>query len=199
MRYNGKISEWNDVRGFGFVTMAGTGARHFLHIRSFRGRGRRPAMGDAVTFELQAQDGRPDEAVEVLPIGEKLAAPSVGPSRSFAIDWLIALLQALALSIALFTARLPGWVALLILAGSFVAFVMYNIDKRRAEQGMSHARISEAGLLKISLVGWPGALAAQQLFRHKSSKLGFYIPFRLLGMGQALVLGWFAAGGGLPF
>jgi uncharacterized membrane protein YsdA (DUF1294 family)/cold shock CspA family protein len=199
MRYNGKITDWNDDRGFGFVTTAGTGVRHFMHIRSFHGRGRRPAVGDAVTFELQPQDGgRSDAAVKVLPMGERFAAPTTGPSRSFAIDWLIALLQALALGIALLTARLPGWVAALVLAGSFMAFVIYNIDKRRAEQGLSHARISEVGLLQISLIGWPGALAAQQLFRHKSSKSGFYVPFRLVGLGQAFVLAWFALGRSIP-
>lgn len=200
MRYNGTLSEWNDERGFGFVTVAGTGARHFMHIRAFQAGGRRPVIGDRVTFELQAQEnGRPPAAVAVRLAGEKAAArPAAPKDRRFAVDWTIALLQMLALGAALFSARLPGWVGLLIIIGSFIAFVMFNIDKRRAEQGMSRERISEASLLQVSLIGWPGALAAQQLFSHKSSKSRFYWPFRLIGLGQALVLGWFALGRNLP-
>lgn len=198
MRYNGKITDWNDDRGFGFVTMAGTETRHFMHIRSFEGRNR-PADGNVVTFELKPQDGgRPPAAVAVKPVGEATMAKTALPTRRFAIDWSIALIQAAALVTALFTARLPGWVAWLILAGSFIAFIIYNVDKRRAEQGMSQDRISEASLLRVSLIGWPGALAAQQLFGHKTRKHSFYFPFRLIGLGKALVLGWFALGKGIP-
>lgn len=200
MRYNGTLTEWNDERGFGFVTVAGTGARHFMHIRAFESRGRRPTPGDRVTFELKNQDnGRPPAAVAVRLSGEKARAqPTVSKGRRFAVDWTIALLQILALGTGLLSARLPGWMALLISIGSLTAFVLFNIDKRRAEQGMSRDRISEASLLQISLIGWPGALAAQQLFRHKSTKGSFYWPFRLIGLGKAVVLGWFALGRSLP-
>lgn len=194
MRYNGKIAEWNDDRGFGFVTMAGTGARHFMHIRAFEGRGRRPVVGDQITFELKPQEGgRAPAAVAIRYAGTGAAPATAG--RSFAFDWMIAALQLATLAFALLAARLPGWVVLVVVAGSLIAFVMYNIDKRRAEQGMSDARISEAALLQVGFIGWPGALAAQQLFRHKSAKREFYIPFRLVGLGQALALGWIAAKG----
>lgn len=194
MRYNGKITEWNDERGFGFITMAGTGARHFMHIRAVQGR-RRPVLGDQITFELKTQDGgKAPAAVAIRLAGTN--APPAPARRSFPIDWAIAALQLGVLSVALAAARLPAWVALLVLAGSFVAFVIYNIDKRRAEQGMSDARISESALLQIGLIGWPGALMAQQLFRHKSAKSAFYQRFRLVGLAQILVVAWFAFGAG---
>lgn len=196
MRYNGKITEWNDERGFGFVTVAGTEARHFMHVSAFQGRGRRPVIGDQVTFELKAQDGRRGPAAVAIRLTGTSAPPATA-GRRFAIDWTIALLQLVSLAVALAAARVPAWVALLVLAGSLVAFVIYNIDKRRAEQGMSDARVSEAALLQISFIGWLGALAAQQLFRHKSAKREFYIPFRLVGLAQVLVFGWFAFGKGL--
>ncbi|MFN5835681.1 MAG: cold-shock protein, partial [Pseudanabaena sp.] len=31
MRFQGKISDWNDERGFGFVTPNGGGPKAFLH------------------------------------------------------------------------------------------------------------------------------------------------------------------------
>jgi uncharacterized membrane protein YsdA (DUF1294 family) len=64
---------------------------------------------------------------------------------------------------------------------SLWALVAYGIDKRRAQAGTR--RIPEANLHLIALVGgWPGALAAQRLFRHKTQKLGFQIVFWLLVM-----------------
>ena len=66
---------------------------------------------------------------------------------------------------------------------------MYNIDKRRAQRDAR--RTPEAELLAISAVGWPGALVAQQLFRHKSSKRAFYTAFRVIAMLEAAALLWF--------
>jgi cold shock CspA family protein len=34
MRYQGRIGEWKDDRGFGFITPNGGGPRVFLHISS---------------------------------------------------------------------------------------------------------------------------------------------------------------------
>ena len=59
---------------------------------------------------------------------------------------------------------------------SVVTFVAYGIDKRRARTG--GRRISEATLHWLELFGgWPGALAAQRLFRHKTQKLNYRLVF----------------------
>ena len=55
----------------------------------------------------------------------------------------------------------------ILLVGSLVAFAMYGIDKSRARRGAW--RISEKTLLLCGfLCGSVGALAAMQLFRHKT-------------------------------
>jgi cold shock CspA family protein len=60
MRYQGRISEWKDDRGFGFVLPNGGGAKVFIHISSFSRRDRRPAVGSLVTYEIVTDDdGRP--------------------------------------------------------------------------------------------------------------------------------------------
>ena len=60
MRYQGRIGEWKDDRGFGFVTPNSGGPRVFLHISSFSARGHRPSVGSLVTYELVTDDkGRP--------------------------------------------------------------------------------------------------------------------------------------------
>jgi uncharacterized membrane protein YsdA (DUF1294 family) len=57
-------------------------------------------------------------------------------------------------------------------AASAIAFVVYAIDKSAAVHG--RRRIRESTLHLLALVGgWPGALAAQRLLRHKSRKPAF--------------------------
>ncbi|WP_444677964.1 cold shock domain-containing protein [Halomonas sp. E19] len=41
MRHEGKLTEWNDAKGFGFITPTAGGPRVFVHISAF------PAMGAA--------------------------------------------------------------------------------------------------------------------------------------------------------
>ncbi|MCC9606182.1 DUF1294 domain-containing protein [Blastopirellula sp. JC732] len=65
---------------------------------------------------------------------------------------------------------------LLVAVTSGAAFVAYWLDKRLAQSG--GRRISEKNLLLFAVVGgWPGALAAQQVFRHKTQKTSFQIKF----------------------
>ena len=59
---------------------------------------------------------------------------------------------------------------------SLWTFLAYGIDKRRARVGSR--RVPEKSLHLLAFVGgWPGALAGQQVFRHKTQKLGFRIVF----------------------
>ena len=66
--------------------------------------------------------------------------------------------------------------AILLVVMSLIAFVTYGIDKRRARA--DRLRVPEKTLHLIALLGgWPGALVGQQVFRHKTQKLGFRIVF----------------------
>jgi len=68
------------------------------------------------------------------------------------------------------------WKAVLIVyaVASVVSFVTYWIDKRRSGRGQW--RVSENTLHLLELVGgWPGALLAMKLFRHKTRKLSFLL------------------------
>ena len=50
MRFKGKISEWNDDRGFGFIAPSEGGARVFCHIKAFTERTKRAELGKTVTY-----------------------------------------------------------------------------------------------------------------------------------------------------
>lgn len=71
------------------------------------------------------------------------------------------------------------WPLLAYLLGSAASFVQYAIDKGRAEAGAW--RTSENTLHVTELLGgWPGALVAQQVFRHKTRKASFQAVFWLI-------------------
>jgi uncharacterized membrane protein YsdA (DUF1294 family) len=73
------------------------------------------------------------------------------------------------------------WQRFLVLSGvsivsSAVAFILYGVDKAASQK--SSRRVSENTLhLWALLGGWPGALAGQRVFRHKTRKLSFQIVF----------------------
>ena len=67
---------------------------------------------------------------------------------------------------------------------------MYGADKAAAEQG--RWRTSESTLHTIALMGgWPGALVARRVFRHKTTKQPFRIIFWLTVIANCVALAWF--------
>ncbi|QLQ11080.1 MAG: DUF1294 domain-containing protein [Nocardioidaceae bacterium] len=171
MRQQGRLAEWNDERGFGFITPVGGGGRHFVHISSFPP-GPRPVAQELVSF-TPSRDGR-----------NRLRAGEVEYLERGKLDMMtgqvrLALLVAgvfLALIIVLALAGAVPWLILLVyVALSGLSLALYAADKAAAER---HAwRTPEASLLLLDLLGgWPGGLVAQQAFRHKTKKQ----PFRTL-------------------
>ncbi|MCG2576578.1 DUF1294 domain-containing protein [Dechloromonas sp. XY25] len=176
MRHQGRITQWKDEQGYGFITPNGGGEGVFLHIKAFRGRRERPVGDEIVTYEL-ARDpkGRLQAAaVEfVRGTGRRNARPADGPSSwpTLASGLFIAFLIAAALA-----GKLPLPVLGLYAGASGVAFIAYWMDKSAARAG--RWRTPESTLHLLSLIGgWPGALLAQRRLRHKSAKLSFQIAF----------------------
>jgi uncharacterized membrane protein YsdA (DUF1294 family) len=65
---------------------------------------------------------------------------------------------------------------------NILTFLIYGADKFAARKNWQ--RVPERTLLVCGLVGgWPGGLAAQQLFRHKTQKQ----PFRRWFVGSVVV------------
>ncbi|MCD8107582.1 MAG: DUF1294 domain-containing protein [Oscillospiraceae bacterium] len=63
--------------------------------------------------------------------------------------------------------------AVYLLFMSFVTFVMYGVDKRRAKRGQW--RISEKALLTLGFIGGAaGAILGMHLFRHKTKHWYFW-------------------------
>jgi len=73
---------------------------------------------------------------------------------------------------------------------STITFVVYGFDKLAAERGGKRVRERTLHLLALC-GGWPGALAGQQIFRHKTRNRTFQVDFWLIVLlNIALLTGW---------
>jgi cold shock CspA family protein len=52
VKLQGKVTNWSDDKGFGFVEPNGGSVRAFVHIKAFNPSSRRPVNGEIITYEL---------------------------------------------------------------------------------------------------------------------------------------------------
>jgi cold shock CspA family protein len=71
MRTHGNLAKWNDDRGFGFITPASGGAELFVHISAFPRDGRRPTIGEIVSYETETGPDGKTRAVQIMRPGQK--------------------------------------------------------------------------------------------------------------------------------
>lgn len=179
MRFEGNLKSWNDERGFGFIEPRHGGQEIFVHIKSFDGRPHRPEIGLPVSFEVELNSEGKKRARRVQILRASRAA-KLKRNKSPA-QWGTATYFAIPLFLIVFTVaaiawRVPRWVAVAYLVISVTCFIAYAIDKSAAVAG--RRRIPESTLIFLGLIGgWPGAIVAQQLLRHKSIKTEFRSAF----------------------
>jgi len=174
MRVKGKISSWNDERGFGFITPLSGGKRVFVHIKAFNNRNVKPVINQRLIYTLSTdRQGRPCAAQVKLP-GDKIQQNNIGKNSSWSVVGAIAFLAIVGLAVPL--AQMEPLVIALYLVASTLTFIIYAVDKSAAQRGAW--RTSESTLHLLALAGgWPGALVAQQKLRHKSQKQSFRAVF----------------------
>lgn len=102
----------------------------------------------------------------------------------------IAVLFTAALWVLAARGTLPFAIPAVYAAASLATVIAYAIDKSAAEGGRWRTR--ETTLHVLSLIGgWPGALVAQTVFRHKSQKRSFRLVFWLTLAANCCVFLWF--------
>jgi len=187
----GTLANWNDARGFGFIEPSGGGRRVFVHASAFESAGPRPDDGDLVGYELGAgPDGRPRAArarvvrpARAAARGEQLRrVPQPATSRRgrpAALPFVPVLVFAVFGVLAIGVWGASPWFASIYVGMSAITFGIYAWDKQAAIDGAWRTR--ESTLQAAALLGgWPGAVFAQQLLRHKNRKMSFQLVFWLL-------------------
>jgi cold shock CspA family protein len=82
MRIEGKLTKWNDDRGFGFIAPSQGGPEVFVHISAFPNDGRRPAVGERLTFEVESDAAGKKRAKNLLCPGRPAVRARAPTSRS---------------------------------------------------------------------------------------------------------------------
>ncbi len=198
MEQQGILRSWNDDKGFGFIRA--DNRDYFVHISNVRGE-QRPQQGETVFFiagkdnqgrlcaeHMRGADLSLDRpAIRRKPQTAKQAKPALHhQSRNTPAN----LKRTLSLLLAACTIPALGawqafeqsallWPLLMYIGMSLFSFLQYWRDKKNAQNGQW--RTPEKQLHTVELLGgWPGALLAQQLLRHKTQKGAYQTVFWLI-------------------
>jgi uncharacterized membrane protein YsdA (DUF1294 family)/cold shock CspA family protein len=193
MRKKGKIAAWHDDKGYGFITPLGGGKQVFIHAKAFANQNRRPNVSEVVTYSIAKDNqGRPCAANATL-AGDKRKEKSAQQASTTNIIFATGFLVAIALSVVL--GGLPFIVLAAYGAASLITFLAYAVDKSAAKRRAW--RTPENTLLLLGLVGgWPGALIAREVLRHKSKKSSFRIQLWVTVLMNCAALAWLFTEGG---
>lgn len=177
-KFKGSIIQWNDEKGFGFVTTDTKSDKIFIHIKSFIKRSRRPELGDKIVYAIIQDEKNRPQAIQIQFLHEfereKLRQKKHDQTEDnkslmakvVAFPFILAL-------IILFILHKITWFVLAFygLINIWTYFAYYR-DKQAAQK--DKFRTPEKRLHLFSLLGgWIGALLAQRTLRHKSQKTEF--------------------------
>lgn len=201
MRYHGRLTKWDDGKGFGFVVANGGGDQAFVHIKAFGGNAsRRPVEGDLITYEVTSDSQKRLRAEKVRFADTKPAAtPAVADMRrTWGAEAVFVgiCFGALLMMMAMGFVEVP--VILMFAVASPFTFIVYAFDKSAAMN--DRWRTPENTLHILSLFGgWPGAFLAQRFLRHKSSKRAFRQIYWVTVCANLGGVAWLASAKGSAF
>jgi len=180
MKVEGKILNWNDAKGYGFVDPVGGGERAFVHIKAFIPRSRRPVNGEHICYKLVLAPDNRYRAANIAFVSDVKRMAKNNQKRT--VSTTIAIFSTLLFSFILVSSVLARAIPLIFAGGylllSIITFCVYAIDKSASQS--KRWRTKENTLHLLSLVGgWPGALLAQTTLRHKSRKHSFQVVYLL--------------------
>lgn len=179
MRLQGKITKWNDEKGFGFVLSNNGKIETFVHISAIKDRSTRPAVSKLISYEIVKDASGREQAANVSYVKVNRPTSTHTEKHDFSYSFLVFMLL-----VSVFIVErtlgdfLPVEYLFVFLMANLIVFLYYYIDKGAALRGAW--RKSEDSLHLLSLIGgWPGAYIAQKLFRHKTKKSSFQWVYKL--------------------
>ena len=181
MRDQGRLVEWFDDKGYGFIQPVDpTKDRVFLHIKDFAKQGPRPIVGCALDYLVILDERGRYRAQQVMYLKAsqtKTSQAKLKPSKPQQAQKLQAMQIACVVYILFLSALtlgglLSGLVLLLVSLMNALSYWLYAQDKEAAQLG--NRRIPENTLHLVAFLGgWPAAWLAQQKLRHKTQKQPF--------------------------
>ncbi len=181
MRNKGIIINWNEKKRFGFIKPDKGGNNVFAHITDFTDRLEGSLDGKKVSYEV-SQDSR--GRVCAVNVQFKSSIYRTKPKTTYFL--LLSLFTAIILWLT-YGAGYPVEVLALYLFMSTISFLAYAADKEAAKR--RRWRVSEGQLHLLDILGgWPGAIMAQQLLRHKTAKARYRIAFWITVLINCMLL-----------
>ena len=174
--YQGRVINWNDEKGYGFIQIQPGYENLFFHISNFAYHHRRPSADIAVTFLATPAQKGGWQASRVLLREHEHAIMESDPydiadkNKPKRVEGYVYAVLDILYFLSLTLISLPLGITSAIM--SVLTVILYRYDKRAAEQGGQ--RIPNTTLHLASLLGgWPGALIARPLLRHKLNQKRF--------------------------
>jgi uncharacterized membrane protein YsdA (DUF1294 family)/cold shock CspA family protein len=193
MRDQGRLVEWFDDKGYGFIQPNDTNKeRVFLHIKDFARPGPRPIVGCALEYGvlLDGQGRYRAQQVTYLKASQTGLKPKAKatPPQKHSVMQLACMAYFVVLTVLVIAGLLSGLVLLLICLMNAASYWFYAQDKEAAQLG--GRRVPEQTLHVLAFLGgWPAAWLAQQKLRHKTQKQPFRkVYFCTIALNLLLIL-----------
>lgn len=145
----GKITQWKDDKGFGFIVSEDNGEKIFLHISDVKTKGRRPKANDVVLYESTRDSQGRLKAKSVVIEGVVSSSRTYSekrihtePPKKNALDYVAIVLFIGTLAGAAYSFIQSGSIEKLIPAGVIlvIAVILLNRQKKPKEKRFSCAR-----------------------------------------------------------
>ncbi|EPF70347.1 DUF1294 domain-containing protein [Acinetobacter rudis] len=199
MRDQGRLVEWHDEKGYGFIQPNDTNkARVFLHIKEFSRPGPRPIVGCALDYQVALDGQGRYRATQVVYLKasqtQKNVVNNVKVFKTKDIQVkspmvIVIVIYIVVLGVLAAIGRLPALLPMFLILMNVVCYWFYSQDKEAAQLG--NRRVPEQTLHVLSFLGgWPAAWLAQQRLRHKTQKASFLRIYRLTIIFHVLLLLW---------
>jgi uncharacterized membrane protein YsdA (DUF1294 family)/cold shock CspA family protein len=195
MPHLGLICTWKPENGYGFITPDAGEPDVFVHIRDIEPNQPSPQVNERVSYELIRESQGRLRATRAVRLEFSGAAPQRTATGSQSRDsqappaaLVFVVSFAAAITGLTVIGRFPPEITMLYSGMSVGTYLFYAHDKSAAQQ--KAWRVPERTLQLLAFAGgWPGALAAQHILRHKCSKRAFQWEFWFLVVCNCILLG----------
>jgi len=174
MREKGKVTQWRNDRGFGFIQANNEKGEIFFHENFLLNQSKRPIVGDEVAFEIVTTPEGKKRAERIVLKGEY--DPIQRDKILDVVYIFLSLLFLVTIGFLVLIKKIDPIFLIFYCFFSVLTFFVYWWDKVKSK--IKEWRTPENTLHFLAFIGgWPGALIAQRVLHHKSRKKSFLICF----------------------